>query len=233
VHLDLILCGSSRLSASSARRWFLCRPVRSEKASLIVDGGFDDVIVVNPFYDNYGVQNPDPHYVSTAFDKAWSITSGNVDIVTQAGGWPAAPQSMPNFLDLTGNAAGAIQQTFATTANTQYRLTFYYSNNPGGSPDPARASVMVGNLSTEVDHSGATTTDLGWTLFSETFTASSDMTTLKFAELDNCCNGGVMLDSIAVTGVPETSTWIMMILGFAGLGFMAYRRKSQAELMAA
>jgi hypothetical protein len=26
--------------------------------------------------------------------------------------------------------------------------------------------------------------------------------------------------------VPEPSTWAMMILGFAGLGFMAYRRKS-------
>jgi hypothetical protein len=29
-----------------------------------------------------------------------------------------------------------------------------------------------------------------------------------------------------VAGVPEPSTWAMMILGFCGLGFMAYRRKS-------
>lgn len=28
-------------------------------------------------------------------------------------------------------------------------------------------------------------------------------------------------------GVPESSTWAMMILGFAGVGFMAYRRKSR------
>jgi hypothetical protein len=34
-------------------------------------------------------------------------------------------------------------------------------------------------------------------------------------------------------GVPEPSTWAMMILGFAGLGFMAYRRKSMLALMAA
>jgi hypothetical protein len=33
--------------------------------------------------------------------------------------------------------------------------------------------------------------------------------------------------------VPEPSTWAMMILGFAGLGFMAYRRKSTTALMAA
>ena len=30
----------------------------------------------------------------------------------------------------------------------------------------------------------------------------------------------------AVAAVPEASTWAMMILGFAGVGFMAYRRKS-------
>jgi len=29
--------------------------------------------------------------------------------------------------------------------------------------------------------------------------------------------------------VPETSTWAMLILGFAGVGFMAYRRKNQGS----
>jgi hypothetical protein len=32
--------------------------------------------------------------------------------------------------------------------------------------------------------------------------------------------------------VPEPSTWAMMILGFAGIGFMAYRRRSTAALAA-
>ena len=35
-----------------------------------------------------------------------------------------------------------------------------------------------------------------------------------------------------VGAVPEPSTWAMMILGFAGLGFMAYRRKNKLALMA-
>jgi hypothetical protein len=34
--------------------------------------------------------------------------------------------------------------------------------------------------------------------------------------------------SAVLTGVPEPSTWALMALGFAGLGFAAYRRKSQA-----
>jgi hypothetical protein len=35
------------------------------------------------------------------------------------------------------------------------------------------------------------------------------------------------------SGVPEPSTWAMMILGFAGIGFIAYRRKAQAAVAAA
>ncbi len=35
------------------------------------------------------------------------------------------------------------------------------------------------------------------------------------------------------SAVPEPSTWAMMVLGFTGVGFMAYRRKSKAALMAA
>jgi hypothetical protein len=34
------------------------------------------------------------------------------------------------------------------------------------------------------------------------------------------------LDTFTVTAVPEPSTWAMMILGFLGVGFVAYRRKS-------
>ena len=35
-----------------------------------------------------------------------------------------------------------------------------------------------------------------------------------------------------VSGVPEPSTWAMMILGFAGIGFMAYRRSRKSSAMA-
>jgi hypothetical protein len=31
-----------------------------------------------------------------------------------------------------------------------------------------------------------------------------------------------------ISGVPEPSTWAMMILGFTGIGFMAYRKRKSA-----
>jgi PEP-CTERM motif len=33
--------------------------------------------------------------------------------------------------------------------------------------------------------------------------------------------------------VPEPSTWVMMILGFVGVGFMAFRRKAKPILRVA
>jgi hypothetical protein len=51
------------------------------------------------------------------------------------------------------------------------------------------------------------------------------------------CTSGFYLNDIAVndpvSAVPEPSTWAMLILGFAGIGFMAYRRKSKPALMTA
>jgi len=49
-------------------------------------------------------------------------------------------------------------------------------------------------------------------------------------------NGAVTLDTNDVTippAIPEPSTWAMMILGFAGIGFMAYLRKAKPAMMAA
>ncbi len=44
--------------------------------------------------------------------------------------------------------------------------------------------------------------------------------------------GNVEIATVA-SAVPEPSTWAMMLLGFAGIGFMAFRRKSKPALMAA
>jgi hypothetical protein len=39
--------------------------------------------------------------------------------------------------------------------------------------------------------------------------------------------------TVEIGSVPEPSTWAMLLLGFAGIGFMAYRRKAKPALMAA
>ena len=50
------------------------------------------------------------------------------------------------------------------------------------------------------------------------------------------CGGTVLNMAFSISGVdavPEPSTWAMLLLGFAGLGFVAHRRKLRPALMAA
>jgi PEP-CTERM motif len=49
--------------------------------------------------------------------------------------------------------------------------------------------------------------------------------TVSGNDIDEVGPGGFGVGTLAVSAVPEPSTWAMMILGFAGVGFMAYRRK--------
>jgi hypothetical protein len=56
---------------------------------------------------------------------------------------------------------------------------------------------------------------------------------LKLEDFTGGPNGGVPGDALfrdlQVAAVPEPSTWAMLILGFAGVGFMAYRRKNKVD----
>lgn len=63
---------------------------------------------------------------------------------------------------------------------------------------------------------------------------SFDLTTLEGFDSVRFSTGQTAFEFAFPTAVPEPSTWAMMILGFAGVGFMAYRRKSKpATLIAA
>jgi hypothetical protein len=57
---------------------------------------------------------------------------------------------------------------------------------------------------------------------SATFTSQDAFSTFNIPEIE-----------FQVAAVPEPSTWAMMILGFAGIGLMAYRRRNNHALQAA
>jgi PEP-CTERM motif len=63
---------------------------------------------------------------------------------------------------------------------------------------------------------------------------ANGMTDLGFGNpLSNFPTSETATVSILSGGVPEPSTWAMMILGFTGLGFMTYRRKNKKAAEAA
>jgi hypothetical protein len=60
---------------------------------------------------------------------------------------------------------------------------------------------------------------------------SSDFS--AFGASGNMSDDTLTVSLTPLSAVPEPSTWAMMILGFVGLGFMAYRRKTSTTLNAA
>ena len=51
------------------------------------------------------------------------------------------------------------------------------------------------------------------------------------ADITGSGNTGPVGALTLTTAVPEPSTWAMMILGFVGVGFMAYRRKQNGSAL--
>jgi hypothetical protein len=54
----------------------------------------------------------------------------------------------------------------------------------------------------------------------------SSLSDPKHAGFQGLGDEGWGVEQVNVSAVPEGSTWAMMILGFAGVGFMAYRRRN-------
>jgi hypothetical protein len=102
--------------------------------------------------------------------------------------------------------------------------------------------IQVGqaNTATQVTFSDFNSTVVGQTVFDLglganffLITASNGQTLLNGTATFDGSVGSfeqVRVDLAGVTtAVPEPSTWAMMILGFMGVGFMAYRRRSQGH----
>jgi hypothetical protein len=74
----------------------------------------------------------------------------------------------------------------------------------------------------------------GWMTGSMTFTATSASELLESVSLGAPSGQPpvALLDGVSLTGLtgaaPESGTWAMMGLGFAGLGLVAYRRRRKA-----
>jgi len=124
-----------------------------------------------------------------------------------------------------------LSQTFSTTVGATYTVTFQAYDGGSGQGDPlAFLTVAVGAHSVTFDQSVASITTGSFTFVgagSDTI-AISAKTNPSFWYIDN-----LDVEFKSVAAVPEPSTWLMMLVGFAGLGFAAYRRKSKPALTAA
>lgn len=157
----------------------------------------------------------------------WTVGGAGIDYI---GSYWAAGEG-DRSIDLSGNAAGSIAQTFDTIVGQAYAVTFLLAGNPDGAPTVKTAAVgATGNATASytVDSTGATRASMGWTSHTYNFVATGTSTTLNFASLDNSPYGPA-LDSVSIAAVPEPAAWGMLIGGF-GLAGLALRRRPIVRL---
>ena len=183
---------------------------------------------------------------------ATDLGGGVIDIsVSLASGFNFIHSGFPGSFGF-GLTSGFTSISFST-GTTAWSTTGW---TPINSPVSATSPQTVSGASLHWDGAGTFVNGYGMTWNLGNGIGSQDGTTLDFhitgagltlASLAADTTGSFFVADVAGTGitngvrntgiidfalssaVPEPSTWAMMILGFMGVGFMAYRRKSQGH----
>jgi hypothetical protein len=166
-------------------------------------------------------------FLAALASLAWT-TSASADLLHYTLDYinPATPDiswdldSHPIPSAFTNGFAFFLPNIANSSSNSPFTLEFFNSSNNGGLL--AATAVELFDFVGPQLYSGLESSP---TMLTGTF----DLTQLG----DVTVTAHLFVVAPAVPAIPEPSTWAMMILGFAGIGFMAYRRKSKPALMAA
>ncbi|MDE2379551.1 PEP-CTERM sorting domain-containing protein [Bradyrhizobium sp.] len=153
----------------------------------------------------------------------WSITSGSVDLIGETPSGTSFDFYPGNggYVDLNGTTGSpGTLQTLASFAAGTYTLSFALGGNARGD-GPKTTVVTLGTFSQPITLAASDPL----AIHSFTFTTSGG--NLSFADLlGGNGNIGNILDNVAVAAVPESSSWAMVLLGFASVGLLVYRRRA-------
>lgn len=151
--------------------------------------------------------------------------AGNAVFTGDTSGVRLSPQGWTgNYLAAGPNGGGNVTPVELSFSSPVTALSFLW-----GSPDAYNDLVITTTTGTYTyDGSNAiglaTGGDNADTTLVEFIAPTGYIENVTFSSNTNAFEAA----DFAVSGVPEPSTWAMMILGFLGVGFMAYRRKETA-----
>lgn len=200
-------------------------PAAAAQIEMLTNGSFEDTGGASP--EGWGGLT---YYAGGAWMiPGWTIEDGSVDLTTSGSFW--GPAADGNYaMDINGWSAGTISQSFATVLGRLYTVSFAYSRNVAGAPNPATALVTLGGESFDVsaanDGSYGFGHNMQWKSGTFSFTGTGNVETLRLAATVPG-NGGVFFDDVSVTTVvPEPATWALMIAGFGMAGVFLRRRRA-------
>ncbi len=212
----------------------LTAPFAAQAAEVLVNGSFEDIGAATP--EGWGGLT---YYAGGPFAlPGWVVESGSVDLTTSGSFWGPAEDG-DYSMDINGWSAGRISQSFDTVMGQTYNVSFAYSRNVAGAPDPALAFVSAGGQTFDVSAANTSTFGYGhhmqWLTGAFSFVGTGSPTTLTLGAVTGG-NGGVFFDSVSVqtvrsgaplqvVGVPEPAAWALMIGGFGMTGAILRRRR--------
>ena len=140
---------------------------------------------------------------SSITDAAWTLltgwtrTGGSIDHICVAL-WDAALGL--RSIDMSGGTAGTIEQSFATIAGGEYRVTFSMAGNPAGGLKVKPLKVTAAGTSQQFtfDTTGKSFRNMGWVAKEFVFTAITTNTTLTF-ESGSFSAFGPTLDNVSAS----------------------------------
>ncbi len=189
--------------------------------------------------------------VATPTDNTLYFWTGTTTGSAASNTWNGLTESgVGNFVAMDGDYdSGAVKQTITNlTVGQSYTLSFDYAFGQQHGYSGAtwqNLTASIGGFSVTLPSAfsctggngdGQTCTGgepleshgfSGWSTFTATIVATATNETLSFlADGSKPVPPFAMISDVSLTGpagVPEASTWAMMALGFAGLGFAGYR----------
>jgi hypothetical protein len=167
-----------------------------------------------------------PHTMVSLSFSLYAVGSmdGNVNVIGGGAG---------DYFTVTSGGNTVFNEAFANYGNGELQSYPVAGSQPGTGAATLNALGYSG-----FPQGSAGIQDAEYTITNQIVLSTAS--TISFTFIDNSNEGmgnefygidNVTVSTDAITtAVPEPSTWAMMLLGFAGLGFMGYRRKNKTAL---
>ncbi|SIO46631.1 PEP-CTERM protein-sorting domain-containing protein [Bradyrhizobium erythrophlei] len=186
-----------------------------------VTGGIDNAWIISSSASDPALPNNSPAYTNA--------TNGVFPIPPWVSNSPISSWDTP-YNPLNSNTDPAVDGTY------KFQTTFNLVGSSSGAfitgqfaADNEVAAIKVNGTTIYTGPGFPTSQYSNWTGFSALSGFVAGSNTIEFDLVNYAQNGGNpggLNVQFLTASVPEPSTWAMMILGFLGVGFMAYRRKS-------